>query len=252
MVSTDYEDIPADVIKYDKGIILDTLGVLMAGSSAPACKEIVELVRDMGGKPESSILVYGGKVPSMMATLANATMAQARDFDDTHDEAILHSHSSVLTTALAAAEATGASGKRLLTGVILGAEVECRIGVAIRTPLAFTRTGTLGYFGATAAAGKILGLSEEELLNAFGIMYSQVSTNLQPVVDGALVKRMHPGFCREGRFTIVLPCSKGNYRVQRSLGRAVCVPEPVRTRCVRSQPYYRWIGKALRGEKIEY
>jgi 2-methylcitrate dehydratase PrpD len=209
VVETDYKDIPDDVVRYDKDIILDTLGVLIAGSSAPACKEVVEVVTEMGGKKESSILVFGGKVPAMMATLANATMAQARDFDDTHDEAILHPHCAVLTTALAAAEAVKASGRELLAGVILGVEVECRIGVAIRTPLAFVRTGTLGYFGATAAAGKVLGLSQGELLNAFGIMYSQVSATMQPVVDGALVKRMHPGFAGKGALLSCYLAKKG-------------------------------------------
>ncbi|MFH1933063.1 MAG: MmgE/PrpD family protein [Pseudomonadota bacterium] len=194
VVKTKYEDIPGKVVNHDKNILLDSLGCILAGSSAPAIKEIVEVVREMGGKEESSVMVFGGKVPSMMAALANASIAQARDFDDTHDAAILHPHASVLSTALAVSEATGTSGKEFLTAVILGVEVECRIGVAIKTALSFTRTGTLGYFGATAAAGKLLGLSQDELVNAFGIVYAQVSTTLQSVIDGALVKRMHPGF----------------------------------------------------------
>jgi 2-methylcitrate dehydratase PrpD len=198
IIETDYKGIPADVIDFDKDVILDTLGALLAGSSAPACKEVVDFVWEMGGRQESSILVYGGKVPALTATLANATMAQARDFGDVHDKAVIQSHCSLVPAALAAAEAVQASGKQLLAGVILGAEVACRIGVAIQKPLSFTRTGTLGYFGATAVAGKILGLSLEELLNAFGIVYSQVSTTMQPIVDGALVKRIHPGFAGQG------------------------------------------------------
>jgi len=99
-----YEHLPEDVLEITKKFILDTLATMIAGSSAPGCKSVVDLVKDWGGKEESTIAIYGGKVVSENAALVNSMMAHARDFDDTHDEAVLHANVSVLPAALAVAE----------------------------------------------------------------------------------------------------------------------------------------------------
>ena len=77
IVSIRYEDIPAKAIDLSKKDILDTLGVAIAGSKAEGSEQVVELVREWGGKEESSIIAYGGKVPAHHAALANGTMAHA-------------------------------------------------------------------------------------------------------------------------------------------------------------------------------
>src|SRR4030042_3469678 len=90
IVSTGYEKIPEEAIESTKKDILDTLGVAVAGSNAPGIKEIISLVRDWGGKRESTLIMQGIRVPCHYAALVNSTMAHALDYDDAHEKVILH------------------------------------------------------------------------------------------------------------------------------------------------------------------
>jgi len=198
LTETQFGDLPEAVIDNTKKFILDSFGVATAGASAPGCKEVVDLIKTWGGRPEATILEYGGKVPSPSAAFVNSMMMHALDFDDTLDESALHAHVSVLPAALAAAESVGdVSGKDLITAVTLGVDLVCRLGLATKRPLSWMRTATCGSFGAGAASGKILRLEKEGMGNALGIVYSRTSGNVQCLVDGGLVKRMQPGFSAE-------------------------------------------------------
>ena len=189
-----YDDLPEDAVEITKKFILDTLATTLAGSSAPGCEIVVNQVKDWGGKEESTILVYGGKAISENAALANSMMAHALDLDDTHDEAVIHSYVSVLPAALAMAERDGGvNGKNLITAVTLGVDLMCRLGLA-SFGHDWVYSSTMAYFGATVAAGKILGLNKDELHHAMGVAYSQCAGNLQCIKDGGLVKRMQPAF----------------------------------------------------------
>lgn len=206
----EWKDIPPDVVDVTKKFILDTFGTLLAGSTAPGCKTVVELVKELSGKEESTVLVYGGKVPAPNAAFVNSVMAHARDFDDTHDKAVLHANVSVLPAALSAAECTGGiSGKKLITAVTLGIDVMCRLGLGLRGIRNWILSSTLGYFGATIAVSKILGLDEEKMLNALGIVYSQVAGNIQCLTDGGLVKRMQPAFAAKAAVFSSILAEKG-------------------------------------------
>ena len=206
----EFDDIPIEVVETTKKFILDSLGVAIAGFSAPGCKEIVELVKGWGGSPEATIIVYGGKVPSPFAVLANSTMMHALDFDDTLDEAALHAYTSVLPTALAMAELKrDVSGKELLNAITLGVDLVCRLGLAIKRPLSWIRTATCGSFGAAATAAKILGLDREKMLNTLGVVYSQTSGNAQCLIDGGLTKRMQPAFAAKAGVIAALLAQKG-------------------------------------------
>jgi 2-methylcitrate dehydratase PrpD len=125
----------------------------------------------------------------------------ARDYDDTHDAAILHAGVSVVPAALAAAELRfGARGGDFIAGVAAGLETICRLGVATRIGLiesGFSYTPLFGHFAATVAAGRVLGLAPSEMVNALGIVYSQVAGNHQVSREGALTKRMQPGFAAQ-------------------------------------------------------
>jgi 2-methylcitrate dehydratase PrpD len=195
VIRTDFRNIPPGSVDLSKRFILDTLGVAIAGSSAPGCREIIDQLVKWGGKEESHIWVLGLKVPSIHAALANGTMAHARDFDDTHDIGGLHAHASVLPAAFAVAEAEGRiSGEELITATVLGIDLACRLGLSMRLYRGWHFTAICGIFGATAAVGKILHLDLQKLVHAFGIAYSQASGNLQTILDGGLTKRMQPGF----------------------------------------------------------
>jgi len=190
-----FSALPAAVVTTVKHFVLDTLGAALAGSTAPACRELVEQVREWGGAQESTLLNFGGKVPVPSAALVNATLAEARDFDDTYDPGIVHVMAPTVSSALAMAERVGGvGGKALITAIVAGGEIMCRIGAACRSPLTWTRTATTGGFAAAAACGRLLEFEPEKINHALGIAYIQAAGNSQTVEDGALVKRMQVGF----------------------------------------------------------
>jgi 2-methylcitrate dehydratase PrpD len=186
-----FEDIPTATIERQKELVVDTLGVAAAGLRAPGVKEVLEFVKEIGGKEESTLLLDGGKVPCFSAAMANALMMHAFDFDDMHEAAGLHANVCVLPAALAAAEKVGRmDGRTLLTAVILGVDLVCRMGVSIPLLRGWHPTATLGIFGATAASSRILGLDEKRTANAMGIAYSQSSGNRQGRLEGTMAKRL--------------------------------------------------------------
>lgn len=195
------EGLPASVVDAAKINLFDTLACAAAGSGAPGVAEARDLAREWGGKGQATILGFGDAVPAHHAAWVNGTMAHARDYDDTHDAAVLHAGVSVVPAALAAAELRGGvSGPDLLAAISAGLETICRLGVATRVSLiesGYMYTPLFGHFAATVAAGRVLGLDEAQMVNAIGIAYSQVAGNHQVTRDGALTKRMQPGFAAQ-------------------------------------------------------
>ncbi len=205
-----YEDLPEDVVENTKKFIMDTIGVGIAGQHAPGCPELLAVAKQWGGTPEATVLMQRFRCPAPWAGLVNSVSMHALDFDDTLDESAHHGMVSAFPAALAVAEAKGAvSGKDLICAVTAGLDVSCRIAMSVKRPLSWTRAATCGYFGAVAAAGKILGLDTEKMWNAFGIVYSQTAGNVQGLRDGAVSKRMQPGFAVKSAILSVVLAQKG-------------------------------------------
>ena len=188
-------DLPESTVRIAKKFILDSIGVTIAGSAAPGCREVASYIKELGGKQESIIIMFEKKVPNFHAAFINSIMCHALDFDDTHQDAIVHANASILPATLATAESvTGISGKSFIVAYVLGIDFACRIGLATGLKQGWHYSSVCGYFGSALAASKVLGLNEKEMLNAVGIAYSQVGGTHQCIVDTALVKRMQPAF----------------------------------------------------------
>jgi 2-methylcitrate dehydratase PrpD len=190
-----FAQLPHEAVIATKRDILDTLGAMLGGSVAPGIAELSGLVKHWGGREESSLLVIGGKVPAPQAALVNATMGHALDFDDTFDRAgNIHPGVSTLAASLAVAEMLGGiSGRDFVMAVTLGLDVACRLALAATVDRGWHRTAAFGIFGAAAAAAKLLRLNVEQMVNAFGIAYSQAAGTRQCILDGALTKRFQAG-----------------------------------------------------------
>ena len=174
VTETTYEDIPEHVIQYAKWIILDTIGAMIGGSGMDGIPQVVEMVKEKGGKPEMVIPLYGGKVPASEAGMAIGPMARAVDWSAIHLEA-MHTSEHTLPALLAALGLRGkTSGKEFLTAFVLGQEILIKIGNAWKPTYAVAHGRSNGHyiFGSTAAAAKLLGLSYEQCLNAWGIVRS--------------------------------------------------------------------------------
>jgi 2-methylcitrate dehydratase PrpD len=203
---TAFEDIPQETVEKQKDLLIDTIGVALGGAKAPGVKEVVDLLKGMGGKKEATILVDGGKLPAVHAAMANSLMAHSLDFDDMHEKAGIHANVCVVPAALAMAESIGGvDGRTLLTAIILGVDLICRMGLAIPLSRGWHATTTFGIFGAAASSSKILGLNGEKMANAFGIAYCQSSGNRQGRLEGALTKRLQPALAsKAGLFSSIL------------------------------------------------
>jgi 2-methylcitrate dehydratase PrpD len=154
-----------------------------------------------------------GQVPRSPRGRLNSGIAHARDYDDTHDAAILHAGVSTVPAALAAGQLRGAlSGADLVAAVAVGLEVTCRLGIAVQVDIVesgFIYSSLLGYFGATAAAGRALGLTADEMVDAFGIVYSSVAGNHQVTRDASLMKRLQPGLAAQAAVVAVQLARRG-------------------------------------------
>ncbi|ANI80131.1 MmgE/PrpD family protein [Sphingobium sp. EP60837] len=165
-----YEDLPPEAVEAAKKSILDLLGVsLAAAGTVPAVATVIDLVRESGGKPESTVLGFGGKVPSVMAALANGAMAHCLDFDDVAPDGN-HASSTLIPTVFAAAEHQGGiSGKDLITAVAIGQDLFLRMRRSLQQRMDWLVTTVLGVFSATAGAAYVLSLDTDQVAHALGI-----------------------------------------------------------------------------------
>ena len=150
------------------------------------------------GKGNDATIIGRGRGSTSFAALANGAFGHAKELDDEHKRSIVHLGVVVVPAALAAAESRHASGKELITAVVLGYEFAARIGIAVQSEKLLSKgyhpTGVIGVFGATAAASKILKLTLDAFKSAVGIAGSLASGLFEFVSDGSWTKRLHPGW----------------------------------------------------------
>ena len=146
------------------------------------------------------------------AVLANGTLAHGLDYDDTLEEAIVHTGCCAAMTALAVGEEVGADGRSVLEASIAATEVLCKVGLVAPGKFharGFHPTAICSTFGAAAAAGKLYGLNLEQWLDAFGLCGSQSSGIIEYLADGTWTKRLHPGWSAHGGVIAALLAREG-------------------------------------------
>lgn len=177
-------------------LALDAIGCCLYGADLPWTLRLRRLVAAQAGRPESSILGSGLRVPAPGAALVNATAGHGFEMDDIHRDAIIHGGSLVFPAALALAEAEGGiSGSEFLCAAAAGYEVGLRVGAAAGQGLlqaGFHPQGTSGVFASAAAAARILRLGPAATRQALGIAGS-LGAGLMAAQEGAMVKRLHAG-----------------------------------------------------------
>jgi len=195
-----YDDIPPEVLDRAKVLTLDFLGsAIRARREAESTPSVVKMLAALKLDSAGEATVFGDSrtwTPAV-AALLNGTMGHSLDFDDTHADSSLHPSAPVVPAAFAVGEMVGASGREVLTAIVAGYEVCCRLGNALDPTSHYARgfhpTATAGTYGAAAAAGKLFGLSEQQLVYAFGVSGSQAAGSLQFLVNGAWNKRYQVG-----------------------------------------------------------
>lgn len=194
VVNAKPSDVPEGVKREGVRSILNWLGCAVGAAEHEAVVCALEALLPFAGKPQASVLGRKEKTDILHAALMNGITSHVFDFDDTHLPTIIHPSGPVASAIFALAEYMPVSGADLLHAFILGVEVECRIGNAVypnHYDVGWHITGTTGVFGAAAAAGKLLGLNEQQMIWALGIAGTQSSGFRE--MFGTHCKSFHPG-----------------------------------------------------------
>jgi aconitate decarboxylase len=207
-----YKDIPQEVVSHIKLSFIDSLGCALFGSTLPWGKIITLFTKELGKGKGALIWADGAEVPSTSAPLANGTFIHSFEMDDLHRVGVIHPGSEAIPAADALVRHVGAvDGKRLLTAVVAGYEVGCRVGMtggAAQLRRGFHPSATSGTFAAGAAAAKMLRLNPDKTVHALGISGTQAA-GLMAAQHSSMVKRMHPGRSAQAGVYGALLAAKG-------------------------------------------
>ncbi len=190
-------DVPAAVVERAKLHILDGLGLGLASTTYDYGKRAVEGGAALSSGGSCSIIGRTERMEVRDAAMVNGVLIHGLDFDDTHLASIIHPTCTALPVALSLGEALGASGADLLAAFLIGAETGIRIGLAVDGGfhhVGYHATGVVSHFASAVTAGRLLGLTAEQITAAQGIAGSTASGIQVFLEEGAWTKRLHPGW----------------------------------------------------------
>lgn len=200
----EYATLPEKIRDCAKLHILDVIGTALAATHFDFGKHALAGLLGIADGGSGSVIGMGVKLPLRDAVLMNGILAHGLDYDDTHPGAIVHPTSSTFPCALGVGEHLDAGGRDLITAYVLGVDVATRIGLAARGLLhaqGFHTTGIAGHFACAVVAGKLFGLSTQQMMMAQGLAGSTTAAMSEHRADGAWNKRMHPGWAGVGGIT---------------------------------------------------
>jgi 2-methylcitrate dehydratase PrpD len=207
-----FEDLPQDIVAATKLRVLDVIGLALAGAETDFGRSVRNAALAISTAGPCRILGFPDRVAVTTAAFANGAFSQALEFDDTHNESIVHMSSPAVAAALALSEFTPVSGRDLITAIALGNEISCRVGSVSSGELhkrGFHPTGLFATFGAAYLAGKLLGLDNAALARTAGIAGSFAGGLLECWVDGTQTKFLHPGWSAQSGITAALLARSG-------------------------------------------
>jgi 2-methylcitrate dehydratase PrpD len=209
VVAGKIEDVPAPVRKQAVRTLLNWVGCAAGGSQNEAVAIAVSALTPFFGAPQASLVGRKERMDIFHSSLINGISSHVLDFDDTHLRTIIHPAGPVVSAILALSEYRVIRGADFLNALVLGVEAECRIGNAVypaHYDAGWHITGTAGVFGAAAAAGKLLGLSEQQMVWALSLAAAQ-PVGLREMF-GTMTKSFHPGRAAQNGLTAAFLASK--------------------------------------------
>lgn len=205
VVNDDGSTIPDDVWREAKRAVLNYLGCAIGGSIEPALEVAIETLAPFSGEPTASVLGRREPFDPLHAALLNGIVSHVHEYDDTTPKNYIHPSVPVASALFAYASANNVSGRDFLHAFILGFEVESRIGDAVypaHYDAGWHITATAGVFGAAAAVGKLLDLSTQQMVWAFGLAATQASGIRE--MFGSMAKSFQPGRAAQNGYTAAL------------------------------------------------
>jgi 2-methylcitrate dehydratase PrpD len=193
-------DVPAEQHRRARFRILDTLGLIAAASDHPAGRSLAAWT-EVGGGTGAHVVINGAAASPAVAALVHASLAHARDFDDSFSDTVVHPGSIVNAAALATAERADSGFDAITAAITVGYEISARIAAVAGRGFharGFHATGLVGPIAAAAAAGRILALDRAAMADALGLATSMSSGLLAFLADGGWSKWLHTGWSAHG------------------------------------------------------
>ena len=213
-----WEDVPLQVRHEGKRTLLNSLGAALGGCRDDAVNHLLAVLGLFCGPPQATVLGRGERLDTLSAAFVNGASANVFDFDDTHLPTVIHPAAPVVPAVLALAERSHITGAQLLHALILGVEVECRIGNAI-TPWHYAHgwhiTSTCGVIGAAAAAARLLRLDAQQTAMAIGLGANQACGLIESL--GTMAKSVSVGNAPRNGLLAALLAQRGFSAAPRTL-----------------------------------
>jgi 2-methylcitrate dehydratase PrpD len=209
VIASKYDDIPAAVRQEAQRTLLNWMGCAVGGSRHETLDAAIGALAPFSGPAQATVLGRTERLDVLHAALMNGISSHVFDFDDTHLKTVIHPAGPVASAILALSEHRPVSGTEFVNALVVGIEVECRIGNAVY-PAHYDRgwhiTGTTGPFGSAAACGRLLGLTEQQMVWALGLAAAQ-PVGLREMF-GSMTKSFHPGRAAQNGLTAALLASR--------------------------------------------
>jgi 2-methylcitrate dehydratase PrpD len=206
------DDIPAAVREHAVHHVLDAVGIAHASSRYDFAHRTLTALQGLGGAGAVPVFGLPARLAPRDAAIMNGVLCHGLDFDDTHLGGVVHPTAAIFPALFAAGMHAGASGEDMLLAYIAGVEASTRIAAVAGGAFhaaGFHPTGVVNAFACAIAAGRLLGLTEGELVHAQGIVLSTASGSLEFLEDGAWNKRLHPGWAAQAGITAAALARQG-------------------------------------------
>lgn len=195
------DQVPPESLRIVQLVLSTVLGTAIAGAGEDGVASLRELLTQRGGRAEARAFIFGDNLPAGSAAFLNGVMCRALDYCDAMLPG-LHIGSSLVPAAFAAAElAGGCSGSEFMAAVVVGAELGSRFNLSEGQYDGFDPTGVAAVFASTAAACRILRLTQQQTLHALALAFNRCGGSFQSNVDGSLAVRVIQGWVAETGIT---------------------------------------------------
>jgi 2-methylcitrate dehydratase PrpD len=198
----DLKERRGEVLDRTKQLLLDYLGVAIAGSRTESSKAVCRMLAGSAPPGPSTVIGTALQISPEYAALANGTSAHGIELDDTHQAGSIHLGVVMFSTAIALSQCqSDIDLDQFVSAVVAGYEAAARLAMALQPKshyeLGFHPTSTCGVFGATVTSAKLLRLDKDQMLSAVGIAGSMAAGSLEFLANGTWTKRLHPGLAAQ-------------------------------------------------------
>jgi 2-methylcitrate dehydratase PrpD len=204
------ETVPEDVRHEARRAIVNYLGCALGGSHDEAVDIAIRTLGPFSGPATAGILGRAERLDPLHASLMNGISSHVYDFDDTTPKNYMHPTSPLASALFAYASVNRVNGHDFMQAFIAGFEAEMRIGNAVypaHYDVGWHITGTAGIFGAAVAIGKLLGLSQQQMIWTIGLAATQAAGIRE--MFGSMAKSFHPGRAAQNGYAAALLAQAG-------------------------------------------